>query len=67
MRNSFFLSPIYFFEKSEKYIGRKTVIDGYNDFGSNRLINLKHSKNELEAARAPRRPAPSVRVKYNMG
>ena len=39
VRNSFFISPINFFEKSEKYIGRKTLIDGYNHFGSKRLVN----------------------------
>ena len=39
VRNSFFLSPINFFEKSEKYIGRKTLIDGYNNFCSKRFVN----------------------------
>ena len=39
VRNSFFLSPINFLEKSEKYIGRKTLIEGYNHFGSKRLVN----------------------------
>ena len=59
----FFLSPIKFSAKSEKYIGRKTLIDAYNNFCSKRSVNLKHSKNELEVAWAPRRPASSVRVK----
>ena len=63
VRNSFFLSPINFFEKSEKYIGRKTLIDGYNHFGSMRLVNYENAKNELKREGAPRRPAPTVRVK----
>ena len=39
VRNPFSLSPIKFSEKSEKYIGRKTLIDGYNHFVSKRLVN----------------------------
>ena len=63
VRNSFFPSPINFFEKSEKDTGRKTLIDGYNHFGSSNSIREIWTFESPESRKSSKRPSATLCVK----